>query len=93
MIVSGSTRSNQPQQKDTYRKRTLLLQIDNSGNCNVVREWAFRISSPNSMVEVDGFVYFGQNKMITRLNMETGELSYFTNKNDEELAALVEDVC
>ena len=92
VIVSGSTRSNQPQQENKYRKRTLLLKIDNSGNCNVVREWAFRISSPNSMVEVDGFVYFGQNKMITRLNMETGELSYFTNKNDEELAALVEHV-
>lgn len=34
------------------------------------------------------YVYFGRNKMITRLDINTGELKYYTNKNDEEMAAL-----
>ena len=42
------------------------------------------------MVEHEGIVYFGQNKMVTRLNVENGEVAYFTNKSDEELDALVE---
>ena len=41
------------------------------------------------MVAVGDYVYFGQNKMITRLDVKTGEMKYFTNITDEELAALV----
>ena len=49
-----------------------------------------RITSSNSVAEAAGFIYFGQNKMVTRLNMETGETAFFTNKNEEELAVLVD---
>ena len=49
-----------------------------------------RITSTNSIAEAAGFLYFGQNKMVTQLNMETGKTAFFTNKNKEELAALVE---
>ena len=70
-----------------------MLQIDYSGSCTIIREWNYCISSPNSMVEFEGFVYFGQNKMVTRLNVETGEIAYFTNKSNEELDALVEWEC
>ena len=49
-----------------------------------------RITSSNSVAEALGFLFFGQNKMVTRLNMETGEITFFTNKNDDEIAALVE---
>lgn len=89
LIVSGCTRPNRTQPDLPRRDRTLLIQIDNCGNCAVIREWDYRISSSNSMAEVDGFIYFGQNKMITRLNVEIGELEFFTNKTDDELAALV----
>ena len=43
-----------------------------------------------ALAEALGFLYFGQNKMVTRLNMETDEITFFTNKNDDEIAALVE---
>lgn len=33
---------------------------------------------------------FGQNKMITRLNVLTGETVFFTDKTDEELVVLIE---
>lgn len=29
---------------------------------------------------------FGHNKMVTRVNVSTGELTYLTNKNEEKLA-------
>lgn len=35
------------------------------------------------------YVYFGQNKMVTRLNLTAGEVEYYTDKSDEELAVLV----
>lgn len=86
LVVSGSTYSSQTRQR---RDRTLLIQIDTEGSCSVIREWNFKISHANSLVEDNGFIYFGQNKLITRLNEKTGELSFFTNKNDEELNAIV----
>lgn len=72
----------------SFQDRTLLLQINNDGSYNVSSEWNINLSSPNSMAVVGNDIYFGQNKMITRLNLTSGELSYFTNKSDEELAAL-----
>lgn len=51
--------------------------------------WDFSISSANSMVVKGDYVYFGQNKMITRLNIQSGETVFFTNKTDEGIAALV----
>ena len=39
-------------------------------------------------IDKDLEVYFGHNKMVTRLDINTGEFAYFTNKSDEELAAL-----
>lgn len=90
VIVSGITQPSRSQPDIPYKERTLLLQIDYSGSCTIIREWNYCISSPNSMVEFEGFVYFGQNKMVTRLNVETGEIAYFTNKSNEELDALVE---
>ena len=56
--------------------------------CNYC-EWNMFISSSNSMVAVGNYVYFGQNKMVTRLNVLTGETAFFTNKSDEEIDALV----
>ena len=41
------------------------------------------------MVVVGNYTYFGQNKMVTRLNILTGETAFFTNKSDEEIDALV----
>lgn len=89
IIASGFTEMEcGKDEKRDFQKRTLLFQIGSDGSCSISKEWQTGISSSNSMVISDGFVYFGQNKMITRLNLSTGEMVYFTNKSDEELKAL-----
>lgn len=89
IITSGFSVLNCNQDnKRCIQDRTFLFRIDDSGNCHIIREWQFQISSPNSMAALNGFVYFGQNKMITRVNLESGERIYLTNKSDEEIAAL-----
>lgn len=85
IITSGFTRNNP---EADFQDRTVLFQIDKKGNCQIEREWGFIISHSNSLVVIGDYVYFGQNKMITRLNIVTGAITYFTNKTDEELAAL-----
>lgn len=74
--------------KRNFQDKTILFQIDSNGECSISKEWEIKISDSNSVAVEGNFVYFGQNKMVTRLNIASGELSYLTNKNDEELAAL-----
>ena len=69
---------------------TLLFLIDRSGTCTISQEWDFSITSISSLAVVDGIVYFGQNKMVTCLNVKSGEITYLTNKSEEELAVLKE---
>lgn len=81
IIASGS--------KVTRREEiTILLQIDRSGNCTINQEWNFWLSSVNSIVVSGNYAFFGQNKMITRLDVKTGDINYFTNKTDKEVASL-----
>ena len=91
IVIAGGTREikcNADERK--FQKITLLFTIDETGNCTIKNEWNISISSANSMVAVGEYVYFGQNKMVTRLNVLSGEIEYFTNKSDEELSALVD---
>ena len=89
IIASGFRELGRKGNKREFRDITILFQIDEKGNCTKSKEWNILISSTNSMVKVGDYVYFGQNKMVTRLNVMTGEMAFFTNKSDEELAALV----
>ena len=68
--------------------QTILFQIDRDGECNISQTWEIKISDHNSMAAAGDYVYFGQNRMVTRLNITSGELSYLTDKNEEELAEL-----
>ena len=89
IIASGFSELNRNQDGErNFQDKTLLFQIDNDGNCSIAQEWKVKISSPNSIAVLDGLAYFGQNKMVTRLNLSSGEITYFTNKSDAELAAL-----
>ena len=90
LIASGSTRPSRSHPEIPFYEKTKIFQIDKYGRCSIIRDWNMRITSSNSVAEALGFLYFGQNKMVTRLNMETGEITFFTNKNDDEIAALVE---
>lgn len=71
-----------------HEEVTILLQIDRSGNCTINQELNFWLSPVNSIVVSGNYAFFGQNKMITRLDAKTGDIKQFTNKTDEELAAL-----
>lgn len=89
VIASGSRELENDGDRRKYQDITILFQISGSGKCIKSCEWDFSISSANSMAVKGDYVYFGQNKMITRLNIQSGETVFFTNKTDEEIAALV----
>lgn len=89
VIASGSREVDRKENKREFQDITILFQIDENGNCVNSSEWNMSIFSSNSMVTVGDYAYFGQNKMVTRLNVLTGEAAFFTNKSDEEIAALV----
>jgi len=89
VIASGFSRIKQgDQEKDQYLDRTFLIQIEEAGTHNIIREWDFNISSSNSIACLNNFVYFGQNKMVTRIDISSGERTYLTNKTEEEIAAM-----
>ena len=90
VIASGSRGVKNEDGERKVQKITRLFSIDEMGNCTMSKEWNISIASANSMVSVGDYVYFGQNKMVTRLNYLSGEIEFFTNKTDEELAALVD---
>ena len=91
IIASGFTELDRSQsEKRNFQDRMLLFQIDEGGKCEIIREWKIKISSSNSLAVLGDYAYFGHNKMVTRLNLTSGELAYYTNKSDEELAALKE---
>lgn len=91
-VVAASGIREVERQKDRRRFKdvTVLFQIDRNGNLVKSKEWEIMLSSVNSIVTVGDYAYFGQNKMVTRLNLLTGEANFFTNKTDEELEALAE---
>jgi hypothetical protein len=74
--------------KREFKKRTVLFQIDTSGDCYISKEWEIEIPAACNYVYQRDHVFFGHNKMITRLDLESGDLKYLTNKNDEELEVL-----
>ncbi|MGB4609238.1 MAG: hypothetical protein WBH77_01280 [Saccharofermentanales bacterium] len=89
VVASGYTIfDNEKSKKRITKYKTTLLQINYDGNLKVAKEWEFHIPNSNSIARCGDYLYFGQNKMVTRLNINTGEFAYFTNKSDEELAAL-----
>lgn len=77
-------------EKRDFQSKTIFFQIDYNGKCYIDKEWPIRLSSPNSFAVLGEFIYFGQNKMITRINMQSGETVFFTNKTEQEIAALDE---
>ena len=89
IIASGFTEKNPAKSKErVFKKRTILFQITNDGDCSISEEWGIQLPSLNSFVVKDHLAYFGHNKMVSRLNLRTGELNFYTDKTEEELAAL-----
>ena len=88
IIASGYRKRRHESEWESEQRCTILFQVDYSGNCHIREEWGFSISKTNSLAVLGDCAYFGQNKMVTRLNLSTGELVFFTNKSDAELAAL-----
>ena len=91
MIIASGCREAEKNRKENTEQQdiTLLFCIDEHGNCSIQREWNIIISEANSIAAFGDHVYFGQNKMVTRLNFETGDVEYYTDKSDEELAVLI----
>ena len=49
-----------------------------------------QIPLANGLVVLGDYAYIGQNKMITKIDLSTGDREFFTNKSEEELEALEE---
>ncbi|WP_026528650.1 hypothetical protein [Butyrivibrio sp. VCD2006] len=67
---------------------SLLFKISENGEFKIIKSWKMDISSPNSYVVVGNHIYYGQNHMVTRLDLLTGKTDYFTNKSDSEIREL-----
>ncbi len=90
IIISGFIIGNNDKSgTGNYKDKTHILHIDNFGNCTIEKEWDFQISHPGSFAVLEDCAYFGQNKMITRLYLSSGERAFFTRKSEEEVAAMV----
>lgn len=91
VVVSGVVESNAENTHERiYENKTILFQLYTDGSIAIDREWDISINPANSIVSLGDDVYFGQSNRVTVLNTLTGEVTYLTNKSDEELAALRE---
>lgn len=94
LIVSGFTydwpRSKYPG-TDNLKKSTCLFRVCENGSFAISKEWNIMISSSNSFAVKDGYAWFGQNKMVSRLDLNSGDLRYYTNKTNEELVGLYKE--
>lgn len=89
VVIAGGIRETEcKEHKSGFQKIALLFTIDENGNCSISNEWNISISSVNSMAALGDHVYFGQNKMVSRMNILSGEIEFFTNKTDEEISTL-----
>ena len=75
-------------EKREFRGKTLLFQVFRDGNFSILKKWQAMVPSANSIAACGEYIYFGQNKMVTRLSLNSDEVVYLTNKSDAELAAL-----
>ena len=71
-----------------FDEETILFQIAKDGTVSAFKEWNFELTHANSIAFDGRHVYLGRNKMITSLDVVSGECRYFTNKTEEEMAAL-----
>lgn len=86
LFVNGDIRADR---SERFHDVMYLLRVDRDNGFSMENEWNCQISNTNSVAIKDEYVYFGHNKMVSRLNISTGDVAYFTNKSDEALAALV----
>jgi hypothetical protein len=84
LIASGQKKEEAPEERNV----TFLFRFDENGDYCVYKELDFYMPACVSLIEQGENMYFGCNKMLIRLNAKTGELLYYTNKSDEEIAAL-----
>ena len=78
--------------KCSNNDKTFLFRVRQNGEFIIQNEWNLLISPVNSIAAVGDDVYFGQNKMVTKLNITSGTVEYYTNKSDDELDAIVYDI-
>ena len=72
--------------ENEWRPITELRQIDH--DISDYKELDFMIPSSNSLVRKNSCICFGNNNMVTCLDIQSGAVCYLTNKNEEEIKAL-----
>ena len=78
--------------KRSNNDKTFLFRVRQNGEFIIQNEWNLLISPVNSIAVAGDDVYFGQNKMVTKLNITSGTVEYYTNKSDDELDEIVYDI-
>lgn len=89
VVSIGSNISHFPSYNKIYIKEHKLNKTKISHGSNLITGVTNYFEPIEVMVVVGNYAYFGQNKMVTRLNILTGETAFFTNKSDEKIDALV----
>lgn len=66
---------------------TIMFRLFKNGDINILDE--FKAES-NSVAATGEYVYFGNERMVTRYNRSTGEKTFLTYKTEDEVAEMVE---
>ena len=90
IIITGFyTKFSEDRENDKTEKQTIILQIDKEGGCSIFKKWDFSVSYSCSIALNGSKLYLGQNNMITELDIESGEYTYLTNRDEEILKEMV----
>ena len=79
IVASGHEDTGEKQ----FKKITILFKITKDGELTKTHTWNYRINSYN-LVAKNECIYFGHNGIITKVNTNTGERTYFTNRTKGE---------
>lgn len=91
LVVTGVVGSDHEEVEDSDwapTERSILFQLYTDGSIDIDREWNISISPATSIATLGDDVFFGQNKMITKLNVLTGEVRYLVHENAVEMAGM-----
>ncbi len=85
VMASGYKESDKSRYTDGL---TVLLKIEKTGDCKVLCEWDKKLSHTNSFAIAGSYGYLGQNKMVTKIDLISGETIFMTTKSNAEIAEL-----
>ena len=88
-IIASGNQEYRENGRQMFKEKTVVFKVDINGNFDVFKEFNFTLSYVTSLCMLNNCIYFGRNREVTKLNLETGVLEHYTHKDEEALNNLV----